>query len=538
MFRSFPLSLIFSGFYAWSVATPGGKATHGNYWTSSTYDTLYTHSMYFYSASTSTNDGHPKVGGLTVRCVAHGSELNSAESQAAVATTCSAGNICYDANGGSGSMTDQSAAAGSSATLTASSFTRLGYAFAGWSTQDNGFGIVYGPNETITVPSQATLGSGNGYQLYAKWLPSTGTMQGFDSTQCANLGMHQTVALTDTRDGNVYTVTKLKDNNCWMTSNLALNLADFAGTHKLNTSNTDLNSSSALSPCISEDTDCYNADSSLNGAYWDPSLSSLRKAVAIQCPAVTNIDTKTAAQLLSDCSSITTDANGNYANGNYFEITSENYLGTKQHYQFQDGDIYGTVTENGQQVTYHWASGCTSVGVCDSSATPDGVNDLSEIPRSFVETNGNNLGYYNWVAATAETGKHTSVTASDSMCPSGWKMPTGGDNNGQWVSLIREYYPSFATGGGNLEVVMFLKKLPLSANWSGYYDRSGGIIGRRETYPGGFLWSNRSYSTNVAWELDFTSDGYMARHFFKNKSHGMSVRCALKPSTSSSELEP
>ena len=83
---------------------------------------------------------------------------------------------------------------------------------------------------------------------------------------------------------------------------------------------------------------------------------------------------------------------------NYFEIASENRLGTKQHYQFQPSDVYGTVTEGGESVLYHWGSKCTESDgaiTCDSSATPAN-NELAGMPREYHTDDDAIGGYYNW----------------------------------------------------------------------------------------------------------------------------------------------
>ncbi len=48
------------------------------------------------------------------------------------------------------------------------------------------------------------------------------TMQEMNSTICENTALHTVANLKDTRDNNTYSVAKLKDGNCWMTSNLRL----------------------------------------------------------------------------------------------------------------------------------------------------------------------------------------------------------------------------------------------------------------------------------------------------------------------------
>ena len=41
-------------------------------------------------------------------------------------------------------------------------------------------------------------------------------------TGCEKLNMEETITMKDIRDGNLYTVAKLKDGKCWMTQNLGI----------------------------------------------------------------------------------------------------------------------------------------------------------------------------------------------------------------------------------------------------------------------------------------------------------------------------
>ena len=120
--------------------------------------------------------------------------------------------ICYHGNGAdAGTMSRQSATANQEEMLSMSDYSRAGYGFAGWNTRADGTGATYGPNETITVPASGTL------ELFAKWIPSAGTMQSFS---CSSLSMGQVTALTDVRDGDTYAVAKLVDGKCWFIENL------------------------------------------------------------------------------------------------------------------------------------------------------------------------------------------------------------------------------------------------------------------------------------------------------------------------------
>ena len=134
--------------------------------------------------------------------------------------TCDADAICYNANGGNGTMPDVSTSTGASLVLSASNFDRSGYGFAGWNTRPDGTGTNFGPHETITVGDVSEYGM----NLYAKWVRSSGTLQNWSG--CDSMSIGDVTALTDSRDNNTYAVAKLADGACWMTENLRLDLAN------------------------------------------------------------------------------------------------------------------------------------------------------------------------------------------------------------------------------------------------------------------------------------------------------------------------
>ena len=73
--------------------------------------------------------------------------------------------VTFDANGGSGSMANQTSV--SSAALTPNAFTYAGFTFAGWNTLANGNGIAYANGATFPFSSNTTL--------FAQWTPSPTT---------------------------------------------------------------------------------------------------------------------------------------------------------------------------------------------------------------------------------------------------------------------------------------------------------------------------------------------------------------------------
>ena len=84
-----------------------------------------------------------------------------------VTVTQAAPSITFDANGGSGTMANQSIAYLASANLRTNAFTRTGYTFAGWATTNNG-ALAYANSASYT------MGSAN-VTLFAQWdaLPAT-----------------------------------------------------------------------------------------------------------------------------------------------------------------------------------------------------------------------------------------------------------------------------------------------------------------------------------------------------------------------------
>ncbi len=77
--------------------------------------------------------------------------------------------LTFDANGGSGTQVTQDLKYQTSTALTANSYTRIGYSFAGWNTQANGTGTNYGDKANYSI------GAGT-VTLYAQWTAKTYTV--------------------------------------------------------------------------------------------------------------------------------------------------------------------------------------------------------------------------------------------------------------------------------------------------------------------------------------------------------------------------
>ena len=504
--RHTPLSLPLSGYYGNNNGSLTSRGVFGRFW-SRTRNTVNANYLYFSTdGRLSTNGGNSMSNGLSIRCVSHGTENQVTPPEDVVASTCAANSICYDANGGTGdTMANTSSATfGSSKVLSAPTYTRTGYAFVGWSESKDAVqsgAYIYGPNETITVPNL----SSEGMTLYAQWLApenSSYTMQAFGRNEtvktCATMTdgnngtTEERIALRDERDDNVYIVTKLKDGNCWMTSNLALNLADFAGKTTgtlLTPENTDLTASR-------EDLSTLTIEGVGGGQqtvkYWDPQESSVQKFV--------DLGLGTAEQ---------------YS----FPTLANKLLGQEgQLHQFQSSG----------ESRYLWGSKCTPIydesnppkivnTTCDSSATVLS-NILAEIPREYINPTRANFNFY---AATAESGKYDidSGNAPDSICPSGWTLPfyTNAPDDNQTLRqlLVNKYDNS----------VSKFYSLPLSFTESGFYYHDGkSYLGNGTRIITNAYYGNKGY----AYISITNSNAILIDSTYDAKSNGEAIRCIKK----------
>ena len=81
--------------------------------------------------------------------------------------------VTFNANGGSGTMTNQSSA--TAANLTTNGLSRSGYSFTGWNTAANGTGTAYADSASYSFAADVTL--------YAQWAAVSSSGGSIDSTQ-------------------------------------------------------------------------------------------------------------------------------------------------------------------------------------------------------------------------------------------------------------------------------------------------------------------------------------------------------------------
>ena len=229
-------------------------------------------------------------------------------------------------------------------------------------------------------------------------------------------------SLEDTRDSKQYNIRRLADGNCWMVAALNINLADFAGkkagdTGALTSENTDLNTPGKT--------------------YWDPTESTVSKIA-------------TYAQILEE-----KELSANFTG------LSEILLGQAQS-KTGASDAELQYQQNGTS-GFVWNSYCSEPGVCELEVSE--TNEQAEIPRS---ANKNATTFYNWYAATAESGTFQMTndeSATDSICPKKWRLPV--------ISAYSGINSTYVGSTGNTMISTDWSQIPLEFEKRGCYRVDG-----------------------------------------------------------------
>ena len=129
-----------------------------------------------------------------------------------------------------------------------------------------------------------------------------------------------------------------------------------------------------------------------------------------------------------------------------------------------------------------------------------------------------NDGYlYNWYAATAGEGTQSksSGDVSKSVCPKGWKLPSGGDAN-----TNQSFAKLYAQSDYNSAAKMTSKtnngpEFTLAGLWSNGYGGQGSY---------GYYWSRTADDSSTAYNLNLDSSS-VGPQDYNYKNYGFSVRC-------------
>ena len=379
-----------------------------------------------------------------------------------------AGCINYFANGSgvTGEMGCQSASNNAEVTLWAPNFKRSGYGFAGWNTAFDYSGTTYGPNQTITAPSDVST---NGLSLYAVWVKSAGTLQNWSG--CSSLALEAVTALTDERDSDTYAVAKLADGKCWMIENLRLADKDSNG------NDINLSFSNTHNPSLPLNNSWYYKDqqgtlttSDHLSSATNPTQTAWCQTDSSACDDQSMLATNNTTLFTNNTASSYSASSNVYSYGNYYNW----YSATAGHGKY--GSSYG----NG----YHAPGDICPVGW----HLPKGGNKANEANNEF------------------------------------WSLIVTGINNGvkpaNYDSYTQPYYTGTSEG---TPVSNALRSYPNNFVNSGSADRS--LVSDRNS--DGYYWSASGYYSGGAYILKFNSTNVRPGTFSDSNFRGRMVRCLV-----------
>ena len=285
--------------------------------------------------------------------------------------------------------------------------------------------------------------------------------------------------LIDVRDNKIYWVTKLQDNNCWMTQNLDLDLTSGVA---LTSDTTDLKVSGS-GP--------YVAGYSNSGGVisWTPQdWTATASSGGINVSATTRTPTGTSF--------------ANWVNGTCTAGADQCKDGFSHPLSANPGDWH-------QTGTYFNSSSCNYLGgTCSNFSTN---------PFATNGTHGHVGNYYNWTASIASNDSYGTNPGNqqNSICPKGWTLPINGE-----YGTLNDIYNEGKTGDGDQGMDRGLFNAPL------YLVRAGIVNGGSLNNAGynAYYWSSTANSSAYARYLNFLST-YVNPALYNYRWGGFSLRC-------------
>ncbi|MBR2587168.1 hypothetical protein IKE71_02215 [Candidatus Saccharibacteria bacterium] len=345
-----------------------------------------------------------------------------------------------------------------------------------------------------------------------------------------------------------YLVRRLADGHCWMVQNLDLNLADFTSgkSKRLTSENTNLNTKDIWIPdakmTAAKTTLEPGPSGGLSGlsvsTYQFQSRNSFGPNLYWGSRYQANTTTDNTGTANNNGLVIANNANSNFArsyNNDYAYLTgTQNVKNVAECAKITNNEAVwsGYCQQNGQigNAGGSLTSATSSDGTTqDTTWQPSSIT--SDTATTFTMRGSNYLGdYYNWYAATAETGSYTTTSGNiqDDICPKGWRLPTN-SGEGSWDDLIKTTYQlttSYGYTANNRKALNKIMQLPLSIPFAGNYEWANGALNNRGS--NGVYWSSTPYSAGGAHALGMNYGGYLSAQLGNDKVGGFTIRCVAE----------
>ncbi len=165
-----------------------------------------------------------------------------------------------------------------------------------------------------------------------------------------------------------------------------------------------------------------------------------------------------------------------------------------------------------------------------------GTSGFSNDAASNIYYNySNSTGYYTWCATTAGTCNGTTSggqNAGSSICPKGWKLPTGGTSgNTDFYNLFKNMQlnisGSLATSGSTNwqdDDLSIVQGLPYNFAYTGYMSDSS----LSYTSSGGYWWARTADGSSAAYGLLISGSGVSPGTSNGIRSLGFAIRCVAE----------
>ena len=400
---------------------------------------------------------------------------------------CPSGKICYHENGDNveGTMGQQTvSSSATSITLLASNYSREGYGFAGWSDVSdyttNPNAHFYGPQEDIAFTAGQYTSPNNGLDLYAVWVESEGYLQ--DSSKVASVcgRLTATTASSTPTLSSVSALTDQRDNNTYAIAKLADGKCWMIENLRLEAENTRSDANKALAQGYGTST-TYGNFSGLADAESD-NFTNTNPPVANSKYSVDGSDDTT-----------------NIGSGSYPYARMPRYNHTN-------------------------------------------TSDRATSPTADTGAMYSYGNYYTWAATIADTAYYNSNNTSatnTSLCPSGWRLPKGGNNqntaNNEYLAFSEaligakpanydtQTYPYYTGTPEGTDASNALRSFPNNFLYSSSFDVSSAY--GMGSY--GYYWSSTARNYNYSYSLVLSSSSVTPGSYINNKYYGLSIRCIV-----------
>ena len=368
---------------------------------------------------------------------------------------------------------------------------------------NNDYSLVFGTKVNTSIASgiyeREVLVSAVANGREVSTITSMSDMQDMTKEVCDQSMIGETARVTDSRDGNLYWIAKMKDNRCWMTQNLALTFGD--GTTSvvgaLSTTNKEVRTVNALT----------SGDSNLaEGVTWSGASTSYKMVnteytipPVVASPSQTDTRSWNYGKWVHATPLLTTNCGDKSNSTNFSACTSVNFV------DVSDPNAWST-KKDGKDFTafmgnWNGVSKQSNTLVAIECTTWSGTT----CKGGYYDAHYLIGNYYQFNAATAGTGATVSTTdAPSSICPKGWVMPTAGTDvnskSGSFYNLLNQYGVASALSGSSVSGDSGLG----SADGAGVSGYPQSALGFPKTAEGTGVYGNY----NVAgWPLSFVRSG-------------------------------